>query len=347
MKTVLVLSYVCCIRVVKELFCFDGNDEFDFIHLQEHIGNTQLNVMLPHVVYYRGPDMLRHKLSYLRDRYQIDLIHCHNEPNHLVGIAREFFPDTPIVFDCHDLESIRSGTEGENEAEAMKKADAYIFPSQSYLEGATRIHSLTKPRLVLYSMTPKSMYIPERAPTQRGFVYEGGILALDKVSQRNKDRLHYRDNRGLIKQITDTGIPFAIYSPGEKYYPQYEEVGASCYKPLQYAPMLQTMSEYDWGFFGTEFKHAQMDSAMPNKLFDCVAAGIPLMVYQAQECAEYVEKHGLGIKIESVEDIAKVYKEHKRLRRNVIEAREKLCMETQVSDLIGLYNELSQSFPLQ
>jgi hypothetical protein len=57
-------------------------------------------------------------------------------------------PLVPIVFDVHDLDSMREdGSVDPTEEPAIKAADAFIFPSKAYDDGITGLYSLrSKPR---------------------------------------------------------------------------------------------------------------------------------------------------------------------------------------------------------
>ena len=79
---------------------------------------------------------------------------------------------------------------------------------------------------------------------------------------------------------------------------------------------------------------------MPNKLFSYLAAGLPVVAYNAAECAEFIEKHGVGIVIEKIDDLRDRYDEHEGIREVVKEKRHEFTMETQVNKIKSLYEHV-------
>jgi len=106
--------------------------------------------------------------------------------------------------------------------------------------------------------------------------------------------------------------------------------------------MLKQISRYDWGFCGSPIDHPQWHMAMPNKLFDYIAAGIPVIVYKADESAKFVREHGLGIVIEDLEELAdpEVYGRHEEIRPIVQQIRHDLVMELQAPIIMKIYEQV-------
>ena len=85
---------------------------------------------------------------------------------------------------------------------------------------------------------------------------------------------------------------------------------------------------------------------MPNKLFEYMAAGIPILVHNAAECADFVRRHKIGIVVEDLSDpvwLADMLgdvKIREECREAVMDLRGQFIMENQVPTILGLYDEV-------
>ena len=64
---------------------------------------------------------------------------------------------------------------------------------------------------------------------------------------------------------------------------------------LNYLNLLDTLRGYDWGYVGTPVPHAQWTRALPNKIFDYLAAGLPCIVQNCPEAAAIIEYTEAGV----------------------------------------------------
>lgn len=121
----------------------------------------------------------------------------------------------------------------------------------------------------------------------------------------------------------------------------YTEKGALCFPAINYTQMVQNLSRWDWGFVGATQYTKTMENAMPNKMFEYIAAGIPVIVCNAEEAGKWVEENGLGINVYSMHEIPEIYEQHIALRKNVEARRREFTMETQVDGLIDFYHQVA------
>ena len=298
--------------------------------------------ILPNQFYYLSKEDLGPKIKALAP----DVIHAHAEPAWLASFAKECLPDTPVVFDAHDLNYCRSGnkTVEEDERRALCDSDAVILPSYSY-QKAVQDGFGVKLSEVIYSMC-NAADIPEY-PLARvnGIVYEGGMVATSEAEQ-SKSQMRYNDYRTMAVKLHDMGIAFHCYPGRADYAEEHIKAGVVWHWAYQHKPLLHQLTRYDWGLVGAPFKNPQWDMAMPNKLFDYVAAGIPPLVINAEEAEGYVHGHNeFGVEIGwSIKDISQlslpeVYIKHEHYRNVIGKVRHKFTMDTQMPKLINLYTE--------
>lgn len=333
------LAGTACARNIKEGLALIGRGH-QIVFLHQTIANWDMLNLLPVVSFYNSKTDLALKLRMFED---IDLIHVHNEPSWLGPAAKEARPDLPLVFDAHDLNAVRYKKSDKRshdpvEREALAAADGVIFPSEGYRdfclhEFHDEFPSLTdKPCEVVYSMCNQAiMQLPE-LPRIPGVVYQGGVNI----------RVGYRDYRSIARGLTSAGIPFHLYGADMNHIHEYAAAGALCMPTLGYKDLIRNLSRYDWGFVGSPVQSAQWDRAMSNKMFEYIAAGIPCLVFKAQESARFIDEHQLGLVVKRLSDIPKSYDAHEYYRRIVREKRERFTMESQVSKIEELYRAVLQ-----
>jgi len=89
--------------------------------------------------------------------------------------------------------------------------------------------------------------------------------------------------------------------------------------------------------------NANQLSALPNKVFEAIAAHLPLIVSDIPEQRRIVETYGLGVVFEPadaddlVRAIEAVLADRERFRRNTIEASRELCWEREGEKLLSIY----------
>lgn len=330
-------SHHCCVRVIKEGLAL-MKAGVDVVFLQHQVSNEAFVNLLPVCSFYRDPDEYAFKLSILsRDA---DLVHVHNEPDWLGHIAKQVVGDKPVVFDAHDLNSIRRGEVYPDEQKSMEVCDGFIFPSRPYMDMTVKRYQLTKPCDVIYSMCNDNMLQLDSLPRVNGIVYEGGI-----TGENQGDAFEYRNYVPLAKSLTKQGIPLFLYGLDPELQTEYGNAGAVPMGRLGYFTLLKQISRFDWGFLGCCVPHPQWETAMPNKLFEYMAAGIPVLALNAGESAKFIKEHGVGIVLDSMEQIGEVYAYHWKYRKVVAEKRGQFTMETQTGKILDLYAKVLSAYP--
>jgi len=333
---VLSISDHGCIRMVKEgLALMNADVPIDFF--TRKIASPEMEAHLSSVTKFNSEETFEAKLRNL----DMNLMHVHNEPDWIVHRAKSIRPEIPLVYDCHDLGCIRTGQSTPDEDLAMKVADAYIFPSQACMQIAEDYHRIQedKPRAVVQSMCLESMFIDGEMPRTGGIAYEGGVLAFP-AGVPDPGPFAYLDYRPLAVSLTKARIPFTIYSSNNRYMYEYLVSGAVYISRLPYNLMLRELTRHDWGLVGCVEPCSQYDATIPNKLFEYMAAGIPIIVLNADECAEFVMQTGIGVVVNSMDDIPEIYGDNEKYRKKVLEVRGEFTMESQIPTIKALYREV-------
>ena len=272
-------------------------------------------------------------------RLEPDLIHVHDRPHQVAAdIIREQF-GVPVVNDVHDMDSFLNMPIGSPLAEvyALEAADALVFVSEGYKKAAEYWYKHLPPSIVVPSMVCEHLMPDKRKPHIGAAVWEGGLWKHDEGDPR-----HYIDQRKIARKLLDQGIG-VVFHPApttQENIDAYTATGAMVYRTMPFAPLIETLTRYDFGWYGQTENAEQIHITLPNKLFDYIAAGIPVLVINAREAARFVEDNGVGVAIQRPEDASFVLDKLKAIRETLWERRKLFTRERAVRPLLELYETL-------
>jgi len=237
-----------------------------------------------------------------------DILHCHNEPDVLTVAA--LAGDTPVVHDTHDLLTLRHGKNRDLqyfEGLANRGASGRVYVSDYQKDMAHKIHGTDLDySIVLHNYVSKSMipdtFLPKRSQTEGGVhvVYEGGVTGPE---------LPHRYFLPLFQTIAQHHYHLHIYAPFHQ--PHYEAVAIDnpylhYYPPMSPEKIVRELSQYDVGlipFIVNDENRHHLDSAMPNKLFEYLAAGLPVLAKKLYSLRVFFERYPVGVLYDDVNDI--------------------------------------------
>lgn len=285
-----------------------------------------------------------------------DIIHCHNEPSIFVMLAKEV-TDTPVILDAHDSfltrstpeEHLQALEEGRphtrvtaEERTAFQLADGVNFVSESMKDIVSSEFNLDCPMTVLPSYVPKVWYKYHFQEWMGGLVYEGRVTTPKQQRQHAGTGSHYCDYQDLANKCKDIGMDFHLYAGrnDEEFMSIYDPI-CLVHKGYPYMDLLNEISAHDWGVVGNSVHTPQWQVALPNKMFDYLAAGVPSVVINATAAAELVQEHKFGIVVDSVQELAERWKEHRDCRKHLFKARQDLSMENHIHIVEDLYAGVS------
>ncbi len=285
-----------------------------------------------------------------------DVFHCHNEPSWFVTAIKERC-NVPVILDGHDSFLARTTPEEEDKQRAegldtfrisveernnFQMADALVFPAQRFADIILKEFNLKVPYIILPSYVPRQFYQYHGKSWLGGLVYEGRCDLQSAIDETPRMRpFQYAVYEDLAKQAKEMGMDFHLYAT-RKDKPFMDVYGdlAFVHAALPFEEMLAHVARHDWGLVGNVTKTAEWDIAMPNKLFEYIAAGVPIVAINARDCGEFIEEHGIGIHVESLEELASRWSEHKKCRERLIKIRQQFTMESHIGELEELYKKV-------
>ncbi len=360
-KHLLIIHPYFCIRAKKQVEALIENSKFKIsIIANLNKKNLQLSDYIfnnTNVISFNFHKNIYHRMKFrhmLRKEFSnVDIIHCHNEPNyHIVDTIKVFSKKIPIIYDIHDLTSMRTGEKCRYEKVAYEHSNIIIHVSEKFINYGNELY-IKKPSQVILS-APSKKYIINKTKTlikkdAYDFVYQGGIF---DPSWKKKWKYSYRNYYPIFKSILEEGHHLHLFTKVEKNkLPSYMILNNNYenfhfHKSLNYKELISKISEYDFGLAGFNFNDIQsasakhyLNSALGNKMFDYLSAGIPVLTFNANAMSDFVKLNGCGFeKIES-----KSWTETIQTNINnstIFSIANKFCMENQISKLISIYESL-------
>lgn len=338
---VLMLSEHCCARVVKQGLALKKRG-VEVHYMQRRISNPAFMPSMDFMSEYVSDEHLAEKLSRLNG---YDLIHVHNEPDSIGVVAKQVRPDLPVIFDAHDLFSVRMGAIFPDERFVFSNCDGFIFPSEGYQAHARETHNFDKPSCVVYSMPNEDFITDEQPALLNAIGYEGGLRIPETFEGPDEFKYHsYRDFRETFRYITKRlSIPMIVFPANVDIMNDYQDTGPMFFPTLDYVTLMKTLPALSWGLVGgPEPGIKQWDTAMPNKLFEFIAAGVPIISINGSEIQQFVERWQVGVSLDSLDEIPSILGKHQELRRNVYFLQRRFTMENEVGKVVNLYREVTR-----
>lgn len=282
--------------------------------------------------------------------FRPDLIHSHNLPDALTVAALELVEGrVPVVHDVHDLQSLRRTPYEDGfpepqdpvtlERVAVEECSALVTVSDELLEQIRARHRLTAPTLVFpnYAL---GCSLPSRLPQAARhngpprLVYQGTL---------STNGGHY-DLREIFETLVAEGVTLDVYPSRDA--PAYFELAARCpglavHRTLPAPRLMEALPHYDFGWagFNSTRNAAHLDTCLPNKAFEYLGCGLPVLTLDHRALSRLLEDRGLGLSLTTFHELGGqlAAADLIGLRRRVAAARHDLTAEANIHQLTELY----------
>jgi len=363
--SILVLHPWGCIRVQKQAYALLNAGHSLYFITDPGKLPPELEGRASGVIYYRYKTHWWTRLKYRNFIKQflpnIDIIHCHNEPNtHVLDAVKSADGKVPVIYDIHDFTSQRKGKPDRSERLCFESVNGIVHSTPAFqTEGRKRYPAHQALETIIYS-APSRLQLEgisrlfRSAPARElHLVYQGGLI--DKNSN-NAHLFWYRNYTRIFREILSEDLHLHVYCANgevpQGYHQLQKEFPGLLHlnNRVPYTKMVSELSQYDWGLLGFNFEDLVsastrdfLNAVIPNKLFDYLHAGIPSIIFNADTAGDLVRQHQIGLIKRPDENWRTVITRGQPVRdTDFQEKAREFTMESQIPKLVNFYREVIQ-----
>jgi glycosyltransferase involved in cell wall biosynthesis len=294
------------------------------------------------------------------DRFRPDVIHCHNLPDTLTVSAQQAARGRmPVIHDVHDFQSLRKTPYEDgfpdppdplaDERIAVEMSDGLITVSDRLLQEIADRYELPASYTVIanYVLAEDLPALPVRVTRDRSapirMVYQGSL---------SMTHGHY-DLRDIFAELVESGIELHVH-PARPVSVEYRTLADQLnvhgqrmhlHEPCAPRELLTKLTRYDvgWAGFNTTHNDAHLNTVLPNKAFEYVGSGLPVVSLPHDALADWIDQNGVGVVVQRASDVADVLQamDFDALRDTVRTKRRDFTMEAAIGRLRDLYEAVS------
>lgn len=287
---------------------------------------------------------------------KFDVAHC-NDLNALpVGLLIKWFgKNVKVVYDCHEYETELNGLKGiEKKAKKylerflIRYADQIITVSDSIANEYASLYCIPKPHLVLncppYKEQPKYDLFRENLgirSDQTIFLYQGGLSKGRGIELLLEAFADFESDENVLICMGYGVLEHHIKEKSQSSNTIFFHTAVTTDVLLNYT------GSADYGILFYEDTCLNHRYCSPNKIFEYIMAGLPVLTSNLFEMRRLIEFEGIGIVAErnTIEGFQKgivdsLKQDYFAIQENVFEARKKYCWEEQEKVIKEVYDAL-------
>ncbi len=220
----------------------------------------------------------------------------------------------PIVHDVHDLQSLRLTPyeDGfpepreplELERLAIEGCSALVTVSPELLEEIHARYRVAAPTLVFANYALGRDLPPVLPPAERANGHPPRLVYQGTLSTNGG---HY-DLRAIFRAIVGNGVSLDVYPA--RSVPAYAELAAELpglrvHPTLAPPRLMAALPEYDFGWagFNSTLNRAHLETCLPNKAYEYLGCGLPILTLRHRALARLVDDGGLGLSLATLDDL--------------------------------------------
>lgn len=312
---------------------------------------------LPKSLFFWGLKYLEFFFKALIRYSATDVVHCHDLNTLSIGYFMKLFrPKTCLVYDAHEFETEQHQNPGrvmywmscKLEQFLIRKADAVITVSKPIAEAYAKRYSIEEPELVLNCPPLQTPVHADKfrecfpiAADTRILLYQGGLSPERGIETSLEAFLQIQDSR--------LAFVFMGYGPLEPLIREYtrRDPRIFLHPAVSQAELPGYTASADFGLLFYENTCLNNYYCMPNKFFEYLMAGVPVVVSPLFELRRLTETYVLGVvaKDTSVDGMKAAMEKILEFDQNRFHARlqeftQHYNWENQEENLLKIYRKL-------
>jgi hypothetical protein len=158
---------------------------------------------------------------------------------------------------------------------------------------------------------------------------------------------HY-DLRAIFRSIVSEGVSLDVYP--SRVVPAYAELavelgGLHAHRTLPPSRLLAALAGYDFGWagFNSALNGAHLDTCLPNKAYEYIGCGLPILTLRHRALTRLVGDGHLGLSLATFDDLPAqlAAADVVAMRSRIADARLGLTMEANIHHLGALYSAVA------
>ena len=287
------------------------------------------------------------------------IVHAHDLDTLEVGVAVSSALDIPLIYDSHEIASQRNHHSSSRkrrsydlEKQLMNNVDRMIMVSQGCADYTAEIYNIATPDVIMNCPDLREGSVNSRSLREELGIADTDFLAVHQGSlQRNRG---VEETIQAVAQVTDCTLVIIGFGQHRIALENYVAERGLNHKIKFFGPvpsheLIEWTASADLGIATIIGKSKSYLYSMPNKLFEYVMAGIPVIASNYPDMGSFVQMNDIGLTCdpESVTEIRDAILKlmndselRSKYAKNANVARSKFNWQIEEEKLLAIYREL-------
>ncbi len=288
---------------------------------------------------------------------QADVFHSHDLNTLAIGVACKKQSGGLLVYDSHELQTERNRMTAEARAKAIEEegsllphVDAMIVASPSWVDWNRRLYgTLPDPTLTILNVpVPTTIDDTKNLRAELGISDDERVVIYQGSIQENRGIEPAIDAVESLDNVTLVIIGYGYYRAALETMVRDRGLGGAVrfFGPVPNDELISYSASADVGLANIVNSSVSYHTSLPNKLFEYVMAGIPVVGSDSPEIGRVVEEQGIGEVCDAddpealAEAITRILDDADRYRSALTDTAERYNWDVEQQALIDLYRDL-------